>query len=72
MRSKRGGALAGLLAILGGGVFAAMIYYLLAVLLNFPLALAVGLAVIVGGFQYFIFRFIFLTLGEKKDPKDEI
>ena len=59
------------LAVLGGGVFAGMIYYLLAVLLNFPIALAIGLAVIVGGLQYFIFRFIFLTIGGNKGHESD-
>lgn len=64
-------AIGTLLALLGGGVFAGMVFYLLTPLLNFPLVLGVTIACLIGVMQYFILRYIFLTIGGQKDESDE-
>ncbi len=60
-----------LLAVLGGAVFAGMVFYLLTPVLNFPLVLGVSLGCLVGVMQFFILRYIFLNIGGRKENSDE-
>ena len=70
MRAQTETALGTLLAIMGGVAIGLLIYVLLSRLLNFPPRLALSLAVITAGIQYFVLRY-WLLVGGGKGSRDD-
>lgn len=64
-------AIGTVLAVLGGAVFALIFYIILSRLLNFPQTMAVSIAAMIGGVQYFALRYWLLVGGALKGGRDD-